>query len=316
MKFASDNWKNFLNERILLKPGENGWDLYGKLVADAYAKAPAFDPAAAASFEALAPFIEKMFGQMQSKVNVEFVEEDPYETDEEMKQDVAQNGRLQVFTGGTEHPIFDPELNVKLRAVHDWMAHIQPGGFSGPAFDMKGEIQAYNAHLKTIPPKAAPALFTEVVGQASFFINNGHFPEQKIALLPGFDYFNVGKVDGYDIVGKELDKTQSTLTETMFKNLRKHFTEDEGLYYGTSTIFQEQIALEGIKPPSLWGDFELAENKAQEVANEHGGDPMVVQIPKKQFNEHFFSKNEGLGDYIIYNENIKIGMEEIKREVL
>ena len=102
----------------------------------------------------------------------------------------------------------------------------------------------------------------------------------------------------------------------MFKNLRKHFAEDEGLYFGTSTIFQEQIALDGIKPPSTWGTFELAENRAQEVADEHGGDPMVIQVPKNQFNEHFFSKNEGLGDYIIYNENIKIGMQEIKREVL
>lgn len=316
MRFISENWKSFLNERILLKPGEKGWDLYGQLVADAYAQAPTFDPAAVESFEALGPFIENMFRKMQSKVKVEFVDENPYENDEEMRQDVSQNGRLRVFTGGTEHPIFSPELNIKLRAVHDWMAHIQPGGFSGPAFDMKGEIQAYNAHLKTIPPKAAPALFTEVVGQASYFINNGHFPEQKIAILPGFDYFNVGSVEGYDIVDKELVNKKSTLTETMFKNLRKHFTEDEGLYYGTSTIFQEQIVLEGIKPPSLWGDFELAENRAQEVADEHGGDPMVIQIPKKQFNEQLFSKNEGLEDYIVYNENIKIGMEEIKREVL
>ena len=40
--------------------------------------------------------------------------------------------------------------------------------------------------------------------QASFFINNGYFPEQKIAVLPGFDYFNIGVVDGYDIINKEL----------------------------------------------------------------------------------------------------------------
>ena len=98
-----------------------------------------------------------MFKQLQSKGKVEFVDEDPYENDEEMRQDVLQNKILKVFTGGTEHPIFDPELNVKLRAVHDWMAHLQPSGFSGTGFDMKGEIQAYNTHLKTIPPAGAPA---------------------------------------------------------------------------------------------------------------------------------------------------------------
>ena len=192
-----------LTEKLLLKPGPNGWDLYGQLAADAYAAAPDYDPTAASSYKALEPFIEKMFRQLQSKVKVEFAKENPYENDEEMRQDVLENGVLKVFTGGTEHPIFDPELNIKLRAVHDWMAHIQPSGHS-PGFDMKGEIQAYNVHLHTVPPAAAPALFTEVVGQASFFINNGYFPEQKIAVLPGFDYFNIGVVDGYDIINKEL----------------------------------------------------------------------------------------------------------------
>jgi hypothetical protein len=57
-----------------------------------------------------------------------------------------------------------------------------------------------------MPPKSHPALFTEVVGQACSFIVNGKFPEQKIALLPGFDYEKVGVVEGYDIINKELVK--------------------------------------------------------------------------------------------------------------
>jgi len=204
MKQLLENWRNFiLSEKLLLKPGTSGWDLYGQLASEAYAAAPEFEASAASSFEALAPFIEKMFRQLQSKVKVEFVEENPYENEEEMKQDVLKNGVLKVYTGGTEHPIFDSELNIKLRAVHDWMSHIQPSGTS-PGFDMKGEVRAYNAHLHTIPPAAAPALFTEIIGQASFFINNGYFPEQKIAILPGFDYFNIGVVEGYDIINKEL----------------------------------------------------------------------------------------------------------------
>jgi hypothetical protein len=62
-----------------------------------------------------------------------------------------------------------------------------------------------------MPPAAYPAttIRTEVnVGQACSFIVNGEFPEQKIALLPGFDYEKVGVVEGYDqdIVDKELVK--------------------------------------------------------------------------------------------------------------
>ena len=209
MVLLFDKWrKQFLNEKLLLKPGANGWDLYGKLVAQAYADAPKYDESAAPLFSALTPFVEKMFKQIQSRVSVEFVDEDPYKDDEDMRRQVKETGVLKIWKGGTDHPIFSREENLKQRAVHDYMAHIQPFGGRGTGFDMKGEIQAYNSHLKTIPRGAAGALFTEVIGQASFFLNYGHFPEQKIALLSGFDYFNLGVVDGYDIINKELYKEE------------------------------------------------------------------------------------------------------------
>jgi hypothetical protein len=215
MKLLFENWRKFiLNEKLSLKPGPNGWDLYGELVTRAYEKAPKFDPSAVSSFEAMEPFTNKMFKRIQSKVKIQFVDDNPYSDDEHMRQEVKKSGILKIWKGGTEHPVFDRELNLKLRAVHDWMAHIQPSGFSGAGFDQKGEIQAYNAHIKTVPPKAVPALFTEVVGQASHFLNRGYFPEQKIAFLEGFDYFNIGKVDpkitGYvlDPIRKELVKVE------------------------------------------------------------------------------------------------------------
>ena len=55
-----------------------------------------------------------------------------------------------------------------------------------------------------------PALFTEVVGQASHFIHRGFFPEQKIAFLEGFDYVNIGVVDP-TITGYELDPEKKIL---------------------------------------------------------------------------------------------------------
>ena len=214
--------KQFVNERLLLKPGPNGWELYGKLVADAYKKAPLYDAAAAEKFKKLKPFIDNMFNKIKSGkqgVEIEFVDEDPYpDGDEQLRREVAKTGVLKVFKGGTQHPIFsvkddgedpnEPDTNEKFRAVHDIMAHIQHAGHKGTGFDIKGELQAYNAHLKTIPKDAAGALFTEVVGQAAYFLNYGHFPEQKIALLPGFDYHNIGVVDGYDIINKELYKEE------------------------------------------------------------------------------------------------------------
>ena len=201
MKLLFENWRKFvLSEKLMLKPGPNGWDLYGKLVAEAYKNASSYDPEAAASFEALGPFTDKMFKQIQSRVDVQFVDYDPYPSEVEMCQDAMKNRVLKIWTGGTEHPVFDPELNAKMRAVHDYMTHCQ----RDTSFTLPGEIAAFNAHMKTVPEAGRGALFTEVVGQAAYYINYGEFPEQKIVILKEFDKYNVGSVDGYDIVDKEL----------------------------------------------------------------------------------------------------------------
>ena len=46
MKLLMENWRKYmLSEKLVLKPGENGWDLYGELVAQAYETAPTFEEA-------------------------------------------------------------------------------------------------------------------------------------------------------------------------------------------------------------------------------------------------------------------------------
>ena len=82
----------------MLKPGPNGWDKYCELVAAAYARAPKFDENAVSSFEAMKPFVDKMFKRIEGVVDVEFVEEHPYANAEELKQDVKQNGVLRIST--------------------------------------------------------------------------------------------------------------------------------------------------------------------------------------------------------------------------
>lgn len=201
-----------LNEKMMLKPGPNGWDLYYKLVAEAYLAAPAFEERAVPHFEAMIPFVNKMFKRIESKIDVHFVDYHAYNNAEELRNDVFNNGVMKIATVDAEHDIFDPQTNAKFRAVHDFMSHIQAIGSRGTDFSLKGEIQSYNTHLKTMPPKAWPALFTEIVGQAStYFYQNGNFGEQKIALLDDFDYENIGVVKGYDIVDKQLVKSEENV---------------------------------------------------------------------------------------------------------
>ena len=46
MKLLLENWREYMNEKLMLMPGPNGWDLYADLVADAYLAAPEFEPRA------------------------------------------------------------------------------------------------------------------------------------------------------------------------------------------------------------------------------------------------------------------------------
>ena len=162
---------------------------FARAVADAYEAAPLFDEAAIPSYEALAKSLEKTYKQILSKVRVEFVEGQPYADEKEMSDAVKKSGVLYISTDFNVHPFFTPEQNLKFRAVHDWYTHIA----TGSEFSQRGEIKSYNAQAKVTPRAALPALFTEVVGQAMYATFHGNFPEQKVAILKGFDYYNVGE---------------------------------------------------------------------------------------------------------------------------
>jgi hypothetical protein len=111
-----------------------------------------------------------------------------------MRNEVMKTKVLKVMKEFSDHPFFTELENWKFRAVHDWYSHI----IAKQGFDQKGEIKAYNTHTKMFPKASLPALFTEVVGQACYATTrNGTFPEQKVAILKGFDYENLGRVEGW-----------------------------------------------------------------------------------------------------------------------
>lgn len=176
------------------------WDLYLKLVAEAYEAAPVYDPAALSSYRAVVRDVDNFFPMLKSKVDVQFVDYDPYRNEGELRQDIEKNKVLRVMTGHSEHPVFTPQQNWKFRAVHDWFTH----AIAGKPFSPKGEIAAYNTHARMFSREALPALFTEIVGQVSYLAVKGHFPVQKVALLKGFDYRKLGAVDNYEVQHKQL----------------------------------------------------------------------------------------------------------------
>jgi hypothetical protein len=202
-----NNFTTF-NEKLVLV----NYDEYAKLVADAYEAAPEYDEKILPSYRALIDHaINKLYPQILGKgIDVQFVENDPYADRDQMAADVENNKVLKISKLFNDHPVFTEEENLKFRAVHDYYTHI----VCNQDFGLKGELKAYNTHARLAPPAALPALFTEVVGQACYAIDRGKvddkgdfvpaFGDQKIAELPGFDYKEVGKVDGRKIVDKKL----------------------------------------------------------------------------------------------------------------
>lgn len=183
---------------------------YAQQVAAAYTAAPSFDSKAVPAWNALIAHTEKvLFPKIDAQVKkiykaknpeyatnpdgggVQVVNFHPYNDAKEMTDEVMNKGAFRVSSADSEHPLWSVEQNVKFRAVHDWYTHI----INKSSFSLRGELRAYNAHAKLLPPAAVPAAFTEIVGQAcTAIVNGGAFSEQKICLLPQFDYYNVGKV--------------------------------------------------------------------------------------------------------------------------
>jgi hypothetical protein len=220
-EYLNEN-KNQLDEKLVLKR----YKYYKRLVAEAYHNAPKYDPSAVKHWKSLSDSCYTFFKRLTSKIDVIFVStkekyknnpseidimgekysviyhEDPYETQQEMKKDYEENNRIMISMDYSDHPVFSVKDNIVFRTVHDYIVHI---GGNHP-FGTRGEIKAYNLHAKLAPNDALPALFTEIVGQACYYFTYGYFPEQKIAVLEGFDYENVGEVEGYDVVNKKLMK--------------------------------------------------------------------------------------------------------------
>ncbi len=218
------NFKKWLNETLALKGNYKGsW--FQKLVAASYKLSPNLDPNAIPAFEDLSKKVLKQDKILQSKYQAEPTLADPYKSMKQMTREIEKQKLLgikkplvKVFSEPPEqgHPVFSNELNVKLRWIHDIIAHY----FGQHPFSARGEYGAYNRHLKTLcnvdqvkagQCLAAKALFTEIVAQTSYYYIYGGYTVQKVIILNDFDHFRVGQLnpnsklnDFFVVVGKEL----------------------------------------------------------------------------------------------------------------
>ena len=140
---------------------------------------------------ALVKFIDYMYQSIPVKVN--FVEDDPYTSIEDLRSDIESICSFKVWSGGCKHPLWGRLANCKLRAVHDYFDHY----VENESTDIAGEYKSYvnmvsrwydwcshNAHHLTFKIGALvfksemwyqPATATHLGGYDSM-------PEQKVVL--------------------------------------------------------------------------------------------------------------------------------------
>jgi hypothetical protein len=206
-------FRRWLANETLALAGNYKEGIFQRLVAACYKLAPVSDPAALPAFQELARKMSRQNDFLRHDFNFIPSSGDHYASLKQLRRSIVaqrQAGRrradMYVYAEppGPEgdaaqqgHPVFTNDQNVMIRGVHDAIAHL---GGNHP-FSARGEYGAYNRHVKTLcnvqDARAgrclpAAALFTEIVGQTSYFYVYGQYAPQKAVILSDFDHWNVG----------------------------------------------------------------------------------------------------------------------------
>lgn len=153
-----------------------------KEIAQAYLKAPVYDPKIAGYFLELGQDSTNRAKAIREQIDVKIVDgPEPYDSAQDMFDDIRK-GKLKVSRANAGHPIWTHTQVVNFRIVHDVMGHYESGG----DFSWAGENLASRAHARLLSSTAQIALFTECIGQAAYTTYHRNFGPQKIAALPEF----------------------------------------------------------------------------------------------------------------------------------
>lgn len=93
-------------------------------IAKAYAQAPVYDPKAAIAWKELADDSTRRAEVIREQIKVEVVPDpEPYESSQEMCEDVHKNKHFYVSSANSQHPVWTVKQNVDFRIVHDVLGH-------------------------------------------------------------------------------------------------------------------------------------------------------------------------------------------------
>jgi hypothetical protein len=152
-------------------------------IAQAYSKAPLYEPKASAAFMELAKDCERRVDVLSKHLQIQVVPDpEPYKTSEQLIKDVKEHQRLKISRAGSEHPVWNEQQVVAYRICHDVFGYVA----SGAGWDWAGENEAFAFHAHLIPEEAQKALFVESIASAAYATYYRAYGQQKVALFPQF----------------------------------------------------------------------------------------------------------------------------------
>lgn len=136
---------------------------------------------------AYADKVQREFRALTKKVDVVFVERDPYASLGELVQDVETNRRMLIYAGHSEGLLWSPEVNLMARAVHDW-DHVQHRA----AFTPTDEIRAFQVYSDRTPA-FEPLLMSEIALQSASTAVLGQFADQQKIVIPSLEMQRIAR---------------------------------------------------------------------------------------------------------------------------
>lgn len=144
-------------------------------------------------------------------IRVKFVDFDPYQSFEQMRDQVQTTGQMLVWTGASETPLWDERTNWMARAVHDWdhLVHQADFGMEGEAYVTRRAVVARE--------QLAPLYLSEIMLQAAVANYKGSFAEQKLVVLDPATTRYALNLKGLGRAGGRTDKDLVWMASGMLK---------------------------------------------------------------------------------------------------
>jgi len=152
-------------------------------IAEAYSKAPVYEPKAAQAFMALARDSKNRARLIKEQLKVQIVNDpDPYPSAEKLCEDIRKRKTLMVSRVSAEHPLWSEENVIDFRISFDVLGYCA----AEAKFDWEGANRAFAAYASLVGEQAQKALFSEVIGQSAYATYYRNYGPAKICLLRQF----------------------------------------------------------------------------------------------------------------------------------